>query len=128
MTQAVAANAGEREGAPHARPESLRAAHLRQHGEVPPIGEANYRNYDRWFVIQRRSGMTWLDYVYEVCDIMERVLADLMVGHRLEAAIVNDLVESIRAVLAVFAEQASKVNESFAFIPQQLSIGSYAAI
>lgn len=112
MVQAVASNTSETEGKQPAKPESLRAAHRRQHGEVPPIREENYVAYDRWFAIERREDITWVDYVYEVCNVIERVLADLMVGHRMEPAIVDELVDSLQAVLAVFGDQSSAFDET----------------
>jgi hypothetical protein len=120
MVQAVTSNASEAEGKQPVKPESLRAAHRREHGEVPPIREESYQEYDRWFAIERREDITWVDYVYEVCDVIERVLADLMVGHRLEATIVNELVDSVQAVLAVFGEQVNTSIEMFSFCPQEL--------
>jgi hypothetical protein len=102
------------------KPESLRAAHRREHGEVPPIKEENYATYDRWFGIDRQEHFTWLDYVHEICDVIERVLADLMVGHRLEADTVDELMDSMRAVLTVFKEQISSSNETFFSCPQKL--------
>jgi hypothetical protein len=117
MIQAVPSNTSEAQGEQPAKPESLRAAHRRQHGEVPPIREENYREYDRWFAVERRDDITWSDYVYQVCDVIERLLADLMVGHRLEPEIVNDLVDSMRAVLTVFAGQVKTVDETYSYCP-----------
>jgi hypothetical protein len=120
MVQAVAPNVNKANGEQPSRPESLRAAHRRQYGEVPPLSEENYQEYDRWFAIERRDDVTWFDYVYEVCEVIERLLADLLVGHRLEPAVVNELVESTQAVLALFVEQVKTSTDTFTLCPQQL--------
>lgn len=122
MVQAVPAAVVEVDGkrSSAGRPESLRAAHRREHGEVPQIGEEAYKEYDRWFAIERRSDVTRLDYVYQVSDIIERILGDLLVGHRLEAAIVDELLDSMKAVLVVFGRWAGPVQETSPFYPKCL--------
>lgn len=122
MVQAVPGRAAEVVGEKTSagRPESLRAAHRREHGEVPPIGEDAYQEYDRWFAIERRPDVTRLDYVYQVCDIIERLLADLMVGHRLEATVRDELLDSMKAALVVFGRWAGPVQETSPFYPKYL--------
>jgi hypothetical protein len=117
MVQAVPSKPNDPESNQPPKPESLRAAHRRQHGEVPPIGEENYEAYDRWFAVERRDDITWIDYVYEVCDVIERLLADLMVGHCLDPEIVDELVDSMRAVLAVFEDQVKTAEEAHSDCP-----------
>lgn len=119
MVQAVTPNASAANDRQRSKPESLRAAHRRQYGEVPPISEESYQAYDRWFAIERRDDITWFDYVYEICDVIERLLADILVGHRLEPEVVNELVASMRVVLDVFIEQASASTETFELYPQE---------
>lgn len=128
MFQAVASNANEANGKPLSKPESLRAAHRRQYGEVPAISEETYQAYDRWFAIERRSDVSWFDYVYELCDVIERLLADLLVGHRLEPEVVTELVGSTQAVLDVFVGQVNASTETFTVCPQQLHGSDFAEL
>lgn len=100
------------------KPESLRAQYRRQHGEAPELGEEAFAAYDRWFAIERTDGVTRADYIYQVCDVIERLIGDLLIGHRLEVSVVADLIDSIRATLVVFGRWVGPVSVLSAFFPR----------
>ena len=95
--------------------ESLRAEYYRQHHEMPRVDEAAFGELDQWFGIERHPVLTRAEYVYEVSDIMEQVLADLLVGHRLEPAVAEELFDSMKAVLIVFANWAGPIPDTSPF-------------
>lgn len=102
------------------KPESLLGAYLRTHGEVPPITEETYREYDQWFAIERAPDVSRLDYIYQICDVMERLLADLLVGHRLDQSVIDDLFGGMRAALVVFGHWVGPVHDASPFYPKSL--------
>jgi transposase InsO family protein len=97
------------------RLESLRAAYVRQNGAAPEIGEDALAEYDRWFRIERREDVTRLDYVYQVTDVIERIVADLRVGHRLDKDVCADLLDSMMAATVVFGRWVGPVSECSPF-------------
>lgn len=119
MILAVVGTQAETNGPPPI-PESLRAIYRRQNGDAPEIGESEFVEYDRWFGIERCEGMTRLDYIYEVCDAIERLLADLLIGHRLDEPVATELIDSIRAMLVVFGDWAGPVSSDSLFSPKHL--------
>jgi hypothetical protein len=120
MQLAVVGTETETAGHPQRKPESLRAIYRRNNGEVPEIGEAAFAEYDRWFAIERRDGITRFDYVYEVCDVIDRLLSDLLIGHRLDDLVTTELIDSIKAVLVVFGRWAGPIHSTSPFFPRQL--------
>jgi len=96
-------------------PESLRQEYLKENGAAHKITEEEFLEYDNWFGIERSIHVTRLDYVYQLCEVMERVLADLMVGHRLEDKVFLDLLDGMRAALVVFSSWAGSISNSSPF-------------
>jgi len=83
---------------------SLAAIYTDENKKAHEVGEAEFRCYDNWFSIDRRDDTTRLDYLFQICDLMERALVDLTVGRRLEASVTSDLFDGMRATLAVFGK------------------------
>jgi hypothetical protein len=83
-------------------PESLRAAYRRHHGEVPEIDDSAFSQFDAWFGIDRREGLTWTEYAAQVARIVHEIVADLEAGHRLDNDVTAELFDSMSSVLALF--------------------------
>src|SRR5881394_4016739 len=89
-------------------------------GEAHVITEQEFQSYDVWFCIDRCDAVTRLDYTFQVCDVIERLVADLASGHRLERAVVKDLLNGARAAMVVFGQWAGPVSERSSFYPKYL--------
>jgi hypothetical protein len=85
-------------------PESLRAAYRRHHGKAPEIDGGAFDEFDVWFGIERREGLTWTGYAAQVSGVVQEIVADLEQGHRLDADVTADLFDSMSSVLALFNE------------------------
>jgi len=85
-------------------PESLRAAYRRHHGKAPEIDGGAFNEFDVWFGIERREGLTWSGYAAQISRVVQEIVADLEEGHRLDADITADLFNSMNSVLALCQE------------------------
>lgn len=82
------------------------------------IAEERFQEYDHWFGIERAE-ITRLDFVLQVSECMERIVADLLLrGHSLERQVLQNLVAGMRAALLVFATWAGPVAETSPFFPK----------
>jgi hypothetical protein len=82
------------------------------------IPEKRFQEYDHWFGIERQE-ITRLDFVLQVSESMERIVADLLLrGHHLELHVLQNLVTGMRAALLVFAAWAGPVAETSPFFPK----------
>ncbi len=93
-------------------PESLRAAYRRHHGKAPEIDESAFNQFDVWFGIDRREGLTWIEYAAQVARIVQEIVADMEAGHRLNNDVTADLFDSMNALLALFGRWGG--NQEFA--------------
>lgn len=114
MFQAVPVTAGQ------ATPESLRQNYIKNNHKTPKITKTKAARYDNWFCIERKAGITRSSYIFQICDVMERIFADLMVGHRLENTVRADLFDGMKAALVVFGHWAGAVHEDSPFYPKYL--------
>jgi hypothetical protein len=96
-------------------PRSLRQEYLQEGGTSHSITEDEFLQYDSWFGIERSGQITRFDYVHQLSEVMERILADLIVGHRLDDCVLKELLDGMRATLVVFSTWAGEVNELSAF-------------
>lgn len=101
-------------------PQSLRQQYLKENGEAHKITEEEFSEYDRWFGLERSNHLTRLDYVFQISEVMERILADVMVGHRLQDSVFRELLDGMRAVLVVFSTWAGKITETSPFYHRYL--------
>jgi hypothetical protein len=83
-------------------PESLRAAYRRHHGKAPEIDNNAFQEFDVWFGIDRREGLTWAGYAEQVAAVIEDIAADLEAGHRLDTNVTADLFDSMNLALTLF--------------------------
>jgi hypothetical protein len=89
-------------------------------GKCHRITEQEFEHYDTWFCIERSPDLTRLDYIFQVCDVAERVVADLMVGQRLETAVLTELLDGIKAAIVVFGRWVGPVPEPSRYYPKCL--------
>jgi hypothetical protein len=89
-------------------------------GKPHEITEHEFQVYDDWFCIDRCDAVTRLDYIFQVCDVIERLLADLASGHHLECAVASDLLNGAKAAMTVFGQWAGPVSERSSFYPKCL--------
>jgi hypothetical protein len=99
---------------------SLASQYREENGKPHRISKEEFRQYDTWFAIERRPDASRLDYVFQVCDLIERAVGDLITGHRLEAPVMAELLDGFRAALAVFGNWAGPVPEGSRFYPKHL--------
>ncbi len=99
---------------------SLASQYRQETGKPHRIKDEEFRQYDSWFCIDRGAGVDRLDYVFQCCDLIERAVADLMTGHRLEPSVVMDLLGGLKAAIVVFGEWAGPVPERSRFYPKCL--------
>ena len=99
---------------------SLAGQYRLEHGKPHRISDAEFCEYDRWFFIERSPRVNRLDYIFQFCDLVERAVADLMIGHRLEAPVLRELLDGFRAAMIVFGNWAGPVAESSRFYPKFL--------
>lgn len=99
---------------------SLARDYQKQTGEAHVITEQEFQSYDVWFCIDRCDAVTRLDYVFQVCDVIERLVADLASGHRLECSVTKDLLNGAKAAMVVFGQWAGPVSERSSFYPKCL--------
>lgn len=97
---------------------SLARTYRHETGEHHSITETEFQIYDTWFCIDRSDQLTQLEYIFQVCDVIERVVADLASGHRLETCVSNQLLEGAKAAMVVFGQWAGPVRETSAFYPK----------
>jgi len=103
VSLAPASHAAPQQGA-SAVPESLRAAYRRHHGKAPEIDGGAFDEFDVWFGIERREGLTWTSYAAQISGVVQEIVADLEEGHRLDADVTTDLFDSMNSVLALAEE------------------------
>jgi hypothetical protein len=89
-------------------------------GKPHRIKDEEYRQYDSWFCIERSASIDRLDYIFQSCDLIERVVADLMSGHRLEIGVLTDLLDGLRATIVVFGSWVGPISERSKFYPKYL--------
>src|SRR5262245_12658885 len=82
--------------------QSLAAEYHRIHGRMHEIADAEFDAYDAWFCIERRSELTRLEYLLQTCDVLERLVADLLAGSRLERSVVAEILSGLTAAFIVF--------------------------
>lgn len=102
VSPAPCSHAAAQHEAASGTPESLRAAYRRHHGIVPEIDEGAFNQFDAWFGIDRREGLTWIEYAAQVARIAQEIVADLEAGHRLDNDVTADLFDAMNSVLALF--------------------------
>jgi hypothetical protein len=99
---------------------SLARNYRHETGKGHEITEREFQCYDTWFCIDRSYELTRLEYVFQVCDVIERVVADLATGHSLEASVTRELLDGAKAAMVVFGQWAGPVSERSAFYPKSL--------
>jgi hypothetical protein len=99
---------------------SLAGQYRQENGKPHRISDEEFRQYDAWFCIERSSDVNRLDYVFQVCDLIERAIADLMSGHRLDALVMSELLDGMKAAMVVFGHWAGPVPERSRFYPKCL--------
>jgi hypothetical protein len=99
---------------------SLARDYQRETGKAHDINEKEFQCYDNWFCIDRSEGLTRLEYIFQVCDVIERVVTDLAAGNRLEVSVANRLLDGAKAAMVVFGHWAGPVCETSAFYPKCL--------
>lgn len=99
---------------------SLSAEYREQHGKPHRISEEQFREYDLWFCIDRTVEVNRLDYIFQTLDLIERTVADLMSGHRLDAQILSELLDGWKATMVIFGYWAGPVPERSRFYPKYL--------
>jgi len=97
--------------------DEYRKAH---NGKPHKILAAEFEEYDRWFAIDRSPSVSRLEYVHQYLDLVERAVADLTTGHRLEAPVLSELLDGFRAAMVVFGHWAGPVSETSKFYPRDL--------
>lgn len=99
---------------------SLARSYRHETGKGHEITEREFQSYDTWFSIDRGSELTRLEYIFQVCDVIERVMADLVSGHGLEVGIAREILDGAKAAMVVFGQWAGPVSERSAFYPKSL--------
>ena len=99
---------------------SLFAQYIQEHGKRHIISEQEFQQYDSWFCIDRKSDINRLDFMFQSCDLIERVVADLMSGHRLERPVLKELLDGLRATIVVCGDWAGPVPLGSRFYPKNL--------
>lgn len=100
---------------------SLADEYRKAHNNKPhKILDGEFEQYDRWFAIDRSPTVSRLEYVHQYLDLVERAVADLTTGHRLEAPVLSDLLDGFRAAMVVFGHWAGPVSETSKFYPREL--------
>lgn len=126
MLRAVSLSAGSQaatEDSTSGIPESLRAAYRRHHGNVPEIDDTALNEFDLWFGIERRQGLTWMDYTEQVTGVLRDIVADLEAGHRLDPNVTADLFDSMNSALALFDHGFGSSGQ-----PNQRHTGEYSLV
>jgi hypothetical protein len=104
-------------------PESLRAAYRRHHGNVPAIDESTLSEFDAWFGIERRQGLTWMAFTAQVTEVLQDIVTDLEAGHRLDPDVAADVFDSMKAALALFDHGIGSSAQ-----PNQQHAGEYSLV
>lgn len=99
---------------------SLARSYRQETGRGHEITEREFQCYDTWFCIGRSSNLSRLEYIFQVCDVIERVVADLATGHSLEADVAQELLEGAKAVMVIFGQWAGPVSERSSFYPKSM--------
>lgn len=99
---------------------SLARSYRHETGKSHAITELEFQSYDAWFCIDRSDELTRLEYVFQVCDVIERVVTDLAAGHRLETGVLHQLLDGAKAAMVVFGQWAGPVSERSRFYPRSL--------
>jgi hypothetical protein len=99
---------------------SLARTYRHETGKGHAITEEEFRCYDTWFSLDRSQDLTRLDYIFQVCDVIERVVSDLAAGHRLESEVLRQLLDGAKASMVVFGQWAGPVSETSSFYPKCL--------
>ena len=97
---------------------SLAKAYREENGRAHCISEQEFSQLDEWFCIDRREHLTRLDYISQICDLLERIAGDLFSGHRLHSSVLSELVDSVKAVLVIFGDWIGVVPETSRFYPR----------
>jgi hypothetical protein len=100
---------------------SLSAIYRQENKKPQRISDEQFEIYDTWFCIDRQPDVTRLDYVFQTCDLIERIIADLMTGHRLEGDILRELLIGCRAAIMIFGDWAGPVPPGSRFYPKYLN-------
>jgi hypothetical protein len=99
---------------------SLSAEYREQNGKPHRISEEQFHDYDLWFCIERSATINRLHYIFQTLDLIERAVADLMSGHRLDAQVTSELLDGWKAAMVIFGYWAGPVPERSRFYPKYL--------